>query len=292
MKVQFQTLGGGTRVFDIDPKATYGATIGVNVFNADGTLWIPTEAGGTGVQITDWSLILNIPPNVTALANTSTTGLYSITGAGTSATRTITAVAGETTVSNGSGVAGNPTIGLADLADSGVGATPIKRIARDAKGRVSGTQNATTDDLPEGSNLYFTDKRARAATLFGPALPNTDVDPIKPGWAVCRWMGGYARADATIPGREEAVGIVGGDTDVPVGATITPQIEGLLTLTVAQWLDAVGTPGGLAPGRRYGLAVGGEISLDLPPTAVASVPVGAALTAEALHVRINRPVYL
>lgn len=170
MKVQFQTLGGGTRIFDIDPKATFGATVGVNVFNADGTLWIPPESGGTGVQITDWSLILNIPPNVTALANTSTTGLYTITGAGTSATRSISAVAGETTVSNGSGASGNPTIGLADLADSGVGATPIKRITRDAKGRVSGTQNATTSDLPEGSNLYFTAARVLATVLSGLSL--------------------------------------------------------------------------------------------------------------------------
>lgn len=47
------------------------------------------------------------------------------------------------------------TLGLADLADSGVGAALVK-ITRDAKGRVSGTAAATTDDLPQGAvNKYF-----------------------------------------------------------------------------------------------------------------------------------------
>ncbi len=47
------------------------------------------------------------------------------------------------------------TLGLADLADSGVGAALVK-IPRDAKGRVSGTEAATTDDLPQGAvNKYF-----------------------------------------------------------------------------------------------------------------------------------------
>lgn len=53
------------------------------------------------------------------------------------------------------------TLDLADLADSGTG-TALVKITRDSKGRISGTSAATTTDLTEGSNLYFTDARADA----------------------------------------------------------------------------------------------------------------------------------
>lgn len=52
--------------------------------------------------------------DVNALASTASTGLYSVTGTGTSATRTITAPAAGITVSNGDGVSGNPTLALAN----------------------------------------------------------------------------------------------------------------------------------------------------------------------------------
>jgi hypothetical protein len=49
-------------------------------------------------------------PNVSALANTATTGLYTITGSGTSATLTITSGDSVISIANGNGVTGNPTI--------------------------------------------------------------------------------------------------------------------------------------------------------------------------------------
>lgn len=71
---------------------------------------------------------------------------------------------GELVVSNPTGDTGNPKYGLADLTDTGIGTSPVKLITRDAKGRVEGTQDASTDDLPEGAaNLYFTDERAQDA---------------------------------------------------------------------------------------------------------------------------------
>ncbi|WP_126946676.1 hypothetical protein [Xanthomonas sp. BRIP62409] len=62
-------------------------------------------------------------------------------------------------VDTGTGVA---TFGLADLPDSGTGAA-LSKITRDAKGRVSGTSAATTSDLPEGTNQYFTIERGQDA---------------------------------------------------------------------------------------------------------------------------------
>src|SRR5699024_1930768 len=51
-----------------------------------------------------------------------------------------------------------PTIDLAEVTDAGGGA--LLKISRDAWGRVAGTSQPDTGDLPEGSNLYYTDARA------------------------------------------------------------------------------------------------------------------------------------
>ena len=108
MKVEVHLLGGTRKVIDIDPSATRGATVGVNVWNQDGTLFVPASGGGgSGVSVTAWELILNIPPNVTALANTSGTGIYVITGVGTSATRDIVSTDGSVTITNPGGLAGD-----------------------------------------------------------------------------------------------------------------------------------------------------------------------------------------
>ncbi|MGN2244947.1 hypothetical protein ACFWZU_15740 [Frateuria sp. GZRR33] len=61
------------------------------------------------------------------------------------------------------GADGVTTFDLADLANSGTGAALVK-LTRDSKGRISGTSSASTSDLAEGSNLYFTNARAAAAS--------------------------------------------------------------------------------------------------------------------------------
>lgn len=80
--------------------------------------------------------------------------------------------------------AGVTSFDLVDLADSGTG-TALVKITRDAKGRVSGTSAATTTDLAEGSNLYFTDARVRATALTGlstaTATPVTATDSVLVG---------------------------------------------------------------------------------------------------------------
>lgn len=78
---------------------------------------------------------------------------------------TITGTAGRVTVANGDASAGLPTIDLATLSDGGGGA--LLRFVRDAWGRISGTSAATTSDLTEGSNLYFTTARVLATLLAG-----------------------------------------------------------------------------------------------------------------------------
>lgn len=123
-----------------------------------------------------------VPVNVQQLATLTDVGLVTSTSANTLEARTIEGTAGNIVVTDGDGDTANPTIDLADLADSGVGVTPVKLFTRDAKGRISGTQNADTDDLPEGaSNLYFTDERAQDAVgsiLTDSATVTWDYDDV------------------------------------------------------------------------------------------------------------------
>lgn len=100
---------------------------------------------------------------------------------------TITGVEGEVTVEHGDAVGGLPTVGLADVPDEGGGA--LLRFQRDGKGRVAGTSEATTDDLPEGGNLYFTDERARSAAVTD-AIDPLATDTAPSGRAVAEALDG------------------------------------------------------------------------------------------------------
>ena len=94
------------------------------------------------------------------------------------------ALASSGNIAKSTDAAGVTSFDLVDLADSGTGAALVK-ITRDAKGRVSGTSAATTTDLAEGDNLYFTDARVRATALTGlstaTATPVTATDSVLVG---------------------------------------------------------------------------------------------------------------
>ena len=78
-----------------------------------------------------------IDADLTALAAIATTGLYVITGAGTSTTRTITGTTNRISVTFGSGVLGDPTI---DIDAAYIGQTSITTLGT----IISGTWNANT----------------------------------------------------------------------------------------------------------------------------------------------------
>lgn len=82
--------------------------------------------------------------DLTAIAGLASTGLVTRTGAGTVSARSLVAGSGKLSVTDGDGVAGNPTVDL---------------------GTVS------TDDLAEGTNQFFTNERAQDAV--GAALTDT-----------------------------------------------------------------------------------------------------------------------
>jgi len=132
-KIRVPIFGRLSNYAAIDANATVGATIGSNLFNADGTLFDPATIASQIVQqnligsgsapigqsIVMWELVQNIPANVSQAA----------------------ALAGDGFIRRDEdGAWSASAIVNADLAD------------------------ADTDGLAEGAtNLYFTDVRARAA---------------------------------------------------------------------------------------------------------------------------------
>lgn len=113
--------------------------------------------------------------DLSAYAALATTGLVARTGAGTVATRTLTGPAAGITVTNGDGVAGNPTLALAnDLAAlEGLGSTGLAaRTAADtwAQRTITGTANKITvtngDGVAGNPTLTIPD----AVTLVTPTV--------------------------------------------------------------------------------------------------------------------------
>lgn len=141
---------------DLPPAATIN-----DLYVIDGRAWVWDGADWVGIGAPTGNVSLSLVNDEDAPGNTQyygtgpdgDKGWHGVAGA-------IAAEPGE--LSKAVGTDGVTTLGLADLPDSGGGA--IRKFDRDAKGRVSGTSGATTDDLDEGAtNLYFTDERAQDA---------------------------------------------------------------------------------------------------------------------------------
>lgn len=116
---------------------------------------LPVANGGTNATtasdardnlgLTIGSNVQAYDADLTAVAALATTGVAVRTAANTWALRTITGTATRIGVTDGDGVAGNPTIDLVTLADGGTGT--FLKITRDTYGRVSGTQAVAVGDI-------------------------------------------------------------------------------------------------------------------------------------------------
>lgn len=144
----------------IDTEATAGAQVGVNLIGPDGALVTPTmwqamqstgsanegATGGTtdGIDEGAWNLYFTkerAQDAVGGILKNSTNIALSYDDDAPGVTADLTDVT---------------------VADGGA----LKKYGFDSKGRLSGSDDATTDDLPEGADsLYFTDARARSAAV-------------------------------------------------------------------------------------------------------------------------------
>lgn len=131
---------------EVDPEATKGAQLGVNLLDEQGRLLTReslagnSSGGPNSIASTIWRLIREVPLNIQKLAVLATSGFAVRRSGGEWATRTLQQGAG-ITISNPAGEAGDPAIGLADVPDSGAGV--LLATTFDAKGRKTGSRPAT-----------------------------------------------------------------------------------------------------------------------------------------------------
>lgn len=126
----------------VEHGATVGADVGVNLW-LNGVLVRPQDilnsaapSNPTDPGFTYWRLIQEIPPRVTALAQSTGTGLYAITSDGNGATREIEVEDDELTIVDGNAVAGNPRLGMAFLRPAGEPISALRVVYENSDGEV------------------------------------------------------------------------------------------------------------------------------------------------------------
>ncbi len=262
--------------------------------------------------------------DLTALANTATTGMYVVTGSGTSATRTLQAPAAGITVSNGNGVAGDPTLALAnDLAAlEGLSATGfavrtgadtwVQRSVAGTAGRVTvsngdGTAGNPTIDLASGIvtpgtySSVTVDTYGRvtaggagaAAAQTVTSLTNNQGSTINIAQAVfSNGAGTVQLAQANSDSTRRFVGFVAA-TSITNGASGNVATSGVMTATTGQWDAVTGQSGGLTPNTYYYLSstTAGAITSTIPTTNW-SVRVGYAMSTTEMRIFPGIPIRL
>jgi len=159
-------------------------------------------SGVTSAIQTQFTNTQPLDAELTAIAALSGTGLIAHTAAGTVAERTITGTANQITVSNGSGVAGNPTISIpSDPIISGTGAiqvpygTTAQRHGSPANGMIRGNSDLTAFEvyvggawttLAVGTVIAFrgTNSAATSVIAGGTTIPFTAINDTNSGWSV------------------------------------------------------------------------------------------------------------
>lgn len=277
-------------------------------------------SGTTAVVAADISELLD--NDLTALANTATNGIYVRTGAGTSATRTLTAPAAGITISNGDGVGGNPTIALNnDLAAlEGLSSTGFavrtgadtwaqRSIAVSARlgiTNANGVSGNPTIDLASGvvtpgiynSVTVDTYGRVIAGATSSTSYPsqsytNGEATAIAIGRAVYVSAAGQVRlANANSVGTSNVVGIMA-SVSTSAGTQGSVTNSGFLTATTGQWDAVTGQTGGLTFNANYYLSntTNGALTSTAPSSGW-YVKVGTAVSTTDLAINIGPVIKL
>jgi len=203
-------------------NSTHGGTgvssfaVGDVLYASATNVWSAGARGATsGVQAWDTDL--------DALAGLATTGLIVRTGSGTATTTTITGTAGRITVSDGTGVAGDPTIDLATVTNPGNGGTFVK-VTTDTYGRVTNSIAVSQSDITTALGAYYLP--LAGGTMTGNiAMGGNEVTglPSTPSGATAATSKAYVDAIASGLNIHTAVEAA---TTVTLSGTITPGVAG------------------------------------------------------------------
>ena len=152
IQLKFRATGGGAGA----PASLASGEVAYNM--ADGKFYVGYGDNGSGIATSikvfaadsyvDPSTLYQVKNNdLTALAALASTGVAVRTGTNTWAQRTITGTATRIGVTNGDGVAGNPTLDLATVAVGSVTTGGSTKFTVDGYGRVTNASQASLTDL-------------------------------------------------------------------------------------------------------------------------------------------------
>ena len=130
----------GNQSISVSGDATGSGTTAITLTLANSGVTAGTYGSSTAVPV----VTVDAKGRITSVTTSSISGSITFTGDVT-----------------GTGTTGAST--TLTLANSGVTAGTYTKVTVDAKGRVTVGTSATTSDISEGTNLYYTDSRARAA---------------------------------------------------------------------------------------------------------------------------------
>jgi hypothetical protein len=209
---------------------------------------------------------------LTALAAFNSNGILVQTAADTFTSRSIAvADTGRLTITNASGVGGNPTL---DLATTGISPGTYNSVTFDSYGRATAGSNTN----PENTQSSATNGEASSI-------------------AICRAVytsgsGQVKLANANSSGTMNAIGLVA-DTSISSSATGNLATSGVLTATTTQWDAVTGQTGGLTFNATYYLsnATNGALT-STAPTSGYVVRVGTALSTTKMELNPEVLIYL
>lgn len=273
-------------------------------------------SGTTAVVAADISALLD--SDLTALATDATTGLWTKTGVGTGVSRTIVGPAAGISVTNGSGVAGNPTLALTNdlaaveaLSSTGIAVRTAadtwaqRSIATASASRITVTNgdgvsgNPTVDLATTGVgagtyNSVTVDTYGRvtagttgSASVVTDNFTNGEASAIAIGHAVYSSAADSVKlANANASSTTVVVGLVAA---VSINSAAAGAIanSGFLAATTGQWDAVTGQTGGLTFGATYYLsnATAGKLTSTKPTSGfVVKVGVGMSTTKMAINI--------